>query len=111
MNRFLPSCLIACVLCLFTTAPCLAADGQPHMKAALEFLQTAKKADNPLPSLKAAKKHLANAKKNKGGAIGQAMDSLNEAIALATLGGEKDKLEQKINATIANVQNGIANGK
>jgi hypothetical protein len=81
------------------------------MKAALELLQSAKKSDNPLPSLRAARKHLADAKRNKGGAIPQAIESVNEAIALATIGGERGKLDQKINAAIANVQNGIGNAK
>ena len=79
------------------------------MKAAIELLQSAKTSDNPKPLLAAAKRHLANVKPNKEGALVQARKSLNEAIALAEIGGEKAKLEQKINATIANVNNAIGN--
>jgi hypothetical protein len=98
------------MLMLVTAFPAAAAE-QPHMKAALELLQSAKKSDNPKPMLLAAQRHKKNAKRNKGGALGQAAESLREAIALAELGGDKKKLEQKINATIANLQNGMGNAK
>jgi hypothetical protein len=89
--------------------PVAKAAPQPHMKAALELLRTAKDADNPRPSLIAARKHLVEAKNNKGGAVAQALKDVNEAIALATTGSDKDKIKQKINAAIANVQNGMGN--
>jgi hypothetical protein len=99
------------VLCVLMLLPLLSdgAEFQPHMKAALELLQSAKQADKPMPMLMAARKHLMAATKNKGGALGQAAQTLREAIALVETHAEKSKIEQKINATIANVQNGMGN--
>lgn len=82
---------------------------QRHMEAAIEMLQSAKQSDNPLPLLRAAKKHVANAKPNKGGERKQAAESINEAIAQATV-GNKEKMTQKINAAIAAIHSGIAKG-
>jgi hypothetical protein len=78
------------------------------MKAALELLQAAKASDNPMPMLKSARKHLANAGKNKGGARVQALEAVNDAMAQVQV-GDKEKAKQKINAAIANVQNGMGN--
>ncbi|RBP39144.1 hypothetical protein DES53_110168 [Roseimicrobium gellanilyticum] len=83
---------------------------QPHMRAALELLQSAKKSDQPLPMLTSARKHLKNASKNKGGARVEALELVNEAIAQAQV-GDKKKTEQKINAAIANIHSGIGNAK
>jgi hypothetical protein len=107
MSRILFLALLTVFLAVPSLSPA-AGDGK-HMKAALELLQSAKKSDSPRPMLVAAKRHLSNVKPNKEGALAQARKSLNEAIALAELGKEKDKLEQKINATIANVHNAMGN--
>lgn len=96
------------LLAAASAPPLQAADKQPHMEAALELLQAAKASDNPLPMLKSAKKHLVKADNNKGGARVQALESLNEAIAQVQV-GNKEKAKQKINAAIANVQNGMGN--
>lgn len=83
----------------------------PHQNKALDDLQAAKKADDPMPLLQSAKEHLTKA--NKGNKFGDRKDALNkleEAIS-ELKAGNKSKMVQKINATIANLQQGKGSSK
>ena len=86
------------------------APDQPHMRAAIELLQAAKKAEMPLPMLNAARKHIRQASPNKKGERGDALAAVNEAIALATV-GDRQKMEQKVNHAIAQLHSGMAKAK
>jgi hypothetical protein len=99
--------LVMLVMCLSLKAE---APDQPHMRAAIELLQAAKKAEKPLPMLSAAKKHIQKAAKNKKGERIDALKAVNEAIACATV-GDKEKLEQKVNHAIAQLHSGMAKAK
>jgi hypothetical protein len=95
----------ACLLILCGTIPFVRAD-LPKQRKALDELQAAKKADDPLPLLKSAKDLIANANKgNKGGDKGDVIAKIDEAIKEAKA-GNKDKMEQKINAAISNLHQG-----
>ena len=75
----------------------------PKQRQAMDDLQAAKKASDPMPLLESAKKHITNANKgNKLGDRNDAVDKVDEAIA-ALKAGDKQKMEQKINAAIANI--------
>jgi predicted esterase len=89
----------------------VAAPDQPHMRAAVELLQSAKKSDQPLPMLQAAKKHLLKARPNKKGERYDALEAVNEAIAQATVGKDREKMEQKINHAISQIHSGMAKAK
>ena len=104
-----PVISLCVVLAVFLAGTPLFAD-QGHMRAALELLQAAKKADQPLPMLKSARKHLENAPKAKGGARAQALQQLNEAVAQATV-GDKKKMSQKIDSAIANIHQHMGNAR
>lgn len=86
------------------------ADDQPHMRAAIDHLEAAKTAKEPLTSLRAAKKQLINAKANKEGQRKDAIGYVDEAIAFATT-GDKVKMLEKINKAIANAKSGIARSR
>lgn len=90
--------------------PLQAAPEQPHMQAAIELLQAAKKSDQPLPMLKAARKHIQKAKANKGGERPDAAESINAAIGFATT-GDRTKMEAKINDAIAHIHSGMSKGR
>ncbi len=78
----------------------------PQQRKALDELQAAKKADDPMPLLESAKERIANANKgNKGGDKEDVLDKINEAIK-ELKAGNKAKMEQKINAAIANLHQG-----
>ena len=78
----------------------------PQQRKALDELQAAKKADDPLPLLKSAKTRITKANKgNKGGDKEDVVDKIDEAIK-ELKAGNKDKMEQKINAAIANLHQG-----
>jgi len=78
----------------------------PNQRKAIDDLQAAKKASDPMPLLLSAKGHLTKANKgNKGGDRDDALDKLEEAIK-ELKAGDKKKMEQKINATIANIHQG-----
>ena len=100
--------VLAVLVLLLSHAPVFAE--QPHMAAALELLQAAKKSDQPLPMLKSAKKHLEDAKKNKAGARVEAIAAVNDAIAELRV-GDKKKMAQKIDSAIANIHQGKDNGQ
>ena len=80
------------------------------MRAAVELLQSAKKAEKPLPMLTAAKKHIQKARPNKKGERYDALEAVNEAIAQATA-GDREKMEQKINHAISQLHSGMAKAK
>jgi hypothetical protein len=107
-HRTFSSILCTTLAVLFTMVPVFAE--QPHMSAALELLQAAKKADKPLPMLNAAKKHLEDASHNKAGARKEAIAAVNDAIAELRV-GDKKKMLQKIDSAIANVHQGKDNGQ
>jgi len=78
----------------------------PQQRKALDELQAAKKADDPLPLLESAKNRITKANKgNKGGDKEEVIDKIDEAIE-EFKAGNKEKMEQKINAAIANLHQG-----
>jgi hypothetical protein len=80
----------------------------PRLRNALDELQAAKKADNPMPLLKSARKLLNTATRgNKLGDRDESVEKINEAIT-ALKEGDKNKMTQKINAAIANLHQGKA---
>jgi hypothetical protein len=103
------SFILCTLLAVFLTMIPVFAD-QPHMTAAIELLQAAKKSDQPLPMLNSAKKHLEGSKKNKAGARVEAIAAVNDAIAELRV-GDKKKMVQKIDLAIANIHQGKDNGK
>jgi len=74
-------------------------DSYPHMKDAIEALQSALKDKDPLADLQTAKKALHDAKANEGGHKADAIKNIDEAISLLP-GKDHDKIESKINAAI-----------
>lgn len=95
----------ACAVILLSTAPPVRADF-PQQRKALDELQAAKKADDPLPLLESAKNRITKANKgNKGGDKEDVIDKINEAIAALKL-GDKTKMAGKINAAISNLHQG-----
>lgn len=78
----------------------------PQQRKALDELQAAKKADDPMPLLESAKNRLTKANKgNKAGDKDDAVDKIEEAIK-ELKAGDKKKMEQKINAAISNLHQG-----
>jgi hypothetical protein len=95
----------ACAVILLSTATSVRADF-PQQRKALDELQAAKTADDPMPLLKSAKDRIANANKgNKGGDKGDVIGKIDEAIKECKA-GNKDKMTQKINAAISNLHQG-----
>ena len=98
--------ILALVLLSFWVTPAHA--DLPRLRKALDELQAAKEADNPMPLLKSARKLLNDATKgNKLGDRDESVEKINEAIA-ALKEGDKNKMTQKINAAIANLHQGKA---
>lgn len=92
-------------LALFGTATMVHADF-PQQRKALDELQAAKKAADPLPLLESAKERIGKANKgNRGGDKADVIDKIDEAISEAKA-GNKSKMEQKINAAISNLHQG-----
>ncbi|MFN2507562.1 MAG: hypothetical protein ABR589_02180 [Chthoniobacterales bacterium] len=103
--------LSAILLVCFADAPvALAAPDQPQMRAAIDLLNAAKKAENPLPVLRAAKKHLEKGRHNKGGERRDALEAVNAAIAEATV-GDKNKMNQKIDHAVAQIHLGMSKAR
>jgi hypothetical protein len=75
-------------------------DSYPHMKDAIEALQSALKDKEPLADLQTAKKSLHNAKANEGGHKADAIKNIDAAISLLP-GKDHDQIESKINAAIS----------
>jgi len=93
------------MLLLGITASVALAD-LPQQRKALDELQAAKKADDPMPLLESARNRIAKANKgNKGGDKEDVLDKIDEAIK-ELKAGNKPKMEQKINAAIANLHQG-----
>ena len=76
---------------------------QPHMESALELLQKAKTASEPIPLLEKAKNQVQTAKRNKGGRRPDAIEAIKDAIEIAKKGGNP---EAKINHAIAMIHSG-----
>lgn len=110
MNRILLHLLVGTLAVGAVGSSLKAAPDQPNMRAALELLQQAKKADQPLPLLNSARHRLKIAAKNKGGNRLEAIEYVNEAITCAKTGDLK-KMEQKVNAAIANIHSGMGKGR
>ncbi|WP_395735627.1 hypothetical protein [Prosthecobacter sp.] len=97
---------IACTMLLLCTATTPALADLPQQRKALDELQAAKKAEDPMPLLESAKTRITKA--NKGNREGDKKDviaKINEAIEQLKA-GNKSKMEQKINAAIANLHQG-----
>jgi len=96
---------VACAMLLFSTSTVVHADF-PQQRKALDELQAAKKAADPMPLLESAKTRITKAPKgNKGGDKEDVIDKIDEAIEQLKA-GNKSKMEQKINAAIANLHQG-----
>jgi hypothetical protein len=96
----------AWALILLSTVTTFVFADLPQQRKALDELQAAKKADDPLPLLESAKNRITKANKgNKGGDKEDVIDKINEAIAALKL-GDKTKMAGKINAAIANLHQG-----
>ena len=78
--------------------------------AALLFLSSAKKADHPLPDLRAAKRKLQEARDNKGGKRMAALQAVDEAIAEATV-GHKTAMLKKIDRAVAQIHSRVHKGR
>lgn len=107
MKLYLPDLLFAffVVMMLGIITGTVHAD-LPKQRKAVDQLQAAKKASDPMPLLESAKKLLTEANKgNKVGDRNDALDKVNEAIA-ELKAGDKQKMEQKISAAIANIHQG-----
>lgn len=101
--------LLTCA-CALAAAPlgfAAAEERQPHMEAALQALQEAKKSSTPAASLQAAKAELQKAKHNKAGNRTEAVEKVDEALTEAQ-SGSHEKMIQKIDAAIADIHNGMA---
>ena len=95
----------ACAVILLNTASLALAD-LPQQRKALDELQAAKTADDPMPLLESAKERISKANKgNKGGDKKDVIAKIDEAIKEAKA-GNKDKMGQKINAAISNLHQG-----
>jgi hypothetical protein len=105
MKHFLALLNIVCSVLLFSTASVTFAD-LPQQRKALDELQAAKKAADPLPLLESAKTRITKANKgNKGGDKEDVIDKIEEAIQ-ELQAGNRSKMESKINAAIANLHQG-----
>jgi hypothetical protein len=102
---------IACAVLLLSTATTPVLADLPQQRKALDELQAAKKAEDPMPLLESAKTRIAKA--NKGDRQGDkkdVIDKIDEAIEQLKA-GNKSKMEQKINAAIANLHQGKGSSK
>lgn len=88
-------------------SPAHALPPQPRMAKAIEELEAAKTAANPLPHLEAARKALKNARSNKEGQRLDAIGFVNEAIAYARAQARGDMLD-RIDKAIGNTKSGMA---
>ena len=85
-------------------------EDQPRMEAAISFLQEAKKAEDPVPSLDKALGELKKAKHNKAGWRVRAIQEVDAAIADANL-GNKQAMESKCGAAIAAIHTGMSKAR
>jgi len=81
----------------------------PNLKAAVEALEAAKIADDPLPSLQEAMKDLDKATNNALNKRDEATDAVTNAISLAK-DGNKTEMTDKINHAIALLHMGMSKG-
>jgi len=81
--------------------------GQPHMEAALHFLQDAKTSATPAQALHSAKEELQRAAHNKRGFRIVSLEKIDQAIEAAGT-GDTQKMIEKIDATIADVHDAMA---
>ncbi len=96
---------VACAILFISSVTLVRADF-PQQRKALDELQAAKKADHPLPLLESAKNRITKANKgDRGGDKKDVIQKIDEAIEQLAA-GNKDKMEQKINAAIANLHQG-----
>ncbi len=83
--------------------------GSPNLKAAVEALEAAKKADDPNPSLQDAMKYLEKATNNALNKKDEAIGVVKDAIQLAK-DGKKVEMTDKINHAIALLHMGMSKG-
>ena len=98
-RTLLVACLTLAISCLLNQAH---AD-QPRMDKAIELLQEAKTAKDPVAVLEKAKTHVENATTGKGGRRFTAMNKIDKAIAAKKKGKDPSKL---IDEAIADLQEG-----
>jgi len=84
-----------------------AEERQPHMEAALHFLQEAKTSASPGEALHSAKHELDIAAHNKHGWRVISLEKLDQAIQ-ALEAGDTQRMKEKIDATIADVHDAMA---
>ena len=80
---------------------------QPRMTAAVELLQRAREAREPVPLLRAAKKELAEAHRGKAGFRVEAIKIIDRAIAEGEL-GHRGKMAAHIDTAITAIRDGMA---
>jgi len=104
--------LIACIATLMGAGLSFAGveANQPHMEAAVTFLQEAKKADNPLPALEKALHELKVASHNKSGWRLKAIQMVDEAIAKANE-GDNQVVAGKCSNAIAEIHTGMSKAR
>jgi len=103
MNRHLTHILAIVCITLGTLSTLSAVE--PKMEKAVQLLQQAQSAPNPVPLLEKAKAHLQNATGNKAGFKVAAVKTINQAIQTAQRGGNA---QAQIGMAIAQVQTGIS---
>ena len=109
MKKFLSSLVMAVLATGLVSTSLIAAD-QPKPRGAIEALQDAKTAENPLPLLEEAKKHMKKTARNMKGSRVDALQIINDAIELAKA-GDKVKMEGKINRAISEIHSGMDKAK
>ena len=104
MNLFTKTAiaLTAALAMLGTFSPLNAVE--PRMEKAIQLLQQAQTAKNPVPLLEKAQEHLQNATGNKGGNRVEALKTIKQAIKAANKGGN---VQAQIGQAITQAQAGI----
>lgn len=102
-NKLTRTLIVASLTLAFTCTPDQARAEQPRMDKAIELLQEAKTAKDPVAVLEKAKTHVENATKGKGGRRVTAINKIDKAIAAKKKGKDVGAL---IDAAIADLQEG-----
>jgi len=80
------------------------------MERALNRLEDARSATNPVVSLRSARKAVVNAKTNKGGERKEAIVTIDKAIEAAEA-GDRQTMMAKISSAIYDIRQGMNNAK
>ncbi len=102
MNYYITRIITVLCITLATFGSLIAEE--PRMEKAIEFLQQAQSAPNPVPMLEKAMERLQNATGNKGGFKVNAIKTIKQAITTAQQGGNA---QAQISQAIAMIEAGI----